>query len=175
MGPWYIRELTAITLDLCSVSSKIWLYIGRVKSIPWLLIPWFHAASSHDQQTLYRWVNAKKDVTSLLMHWSYIFLALNHRYFLRKVTMTCPMSKSWNGRKCKYTCIFPKNKDQHTRSQHVLLDLCFYIMVSTYFGLFLGYFESCIQQRKTTCILSIRISLACVRTWNITANLQYFW
>ena len=32
-------------------------------------------------------------------------------------------------------------------------------------------FESCIQQRKTTCILSIRKSLACARTSKLTANL----
>ena len=31
---------------------------------------------------IYRWVNAKKDVTSLLMHCSYVFLALTHQYLL---------------------------------------------------------------------------------------------
>ena len=29
----------------------------------------------------YRWLSAKKDVTPLLTHWSYVFLALSHRYY----------------------------------------------------------------------------------------------
>ena len=37
-------------------------------------------------------------------------------------------------------------------------------------------FESCIQQRKTTCLLSIRISLACARASKLTSNIIYrYW
>ena len=35
-------------------------------------------------------------------------------------------------------------------------------------------FESCIQQRKTTCLLSIRISLACARASRLTTNISYW-
>ena len=34
-------------------------------------------------------------------------------------------------------------------------------------------FESCLQQRKTTCILSIRISLACARASKLTTTSMY--
>ena len=34
-------------------------------------------------------------------------------------------------------------------------------------------FESCIQQRKTTCLLSIRISLACARASKLTTTRQH--
>ena len=34
-------------------------------------------------------------------------------------------------------------------------------------------FESCIQQRKTTCLLSIRISLACARASKLTTTNMY--
>ena len=30
--------------------------------------------------SLYQWVSARKNVTPLLLHWSYVFLALTHRY-----------------------------------------------------------------------------------------------
>ena len=43
---------------------------------------WFNGC----QQVKYRWVSAKKDVTPLLTHWSYVFLALTHRYELTKVS-----------------------------------------------------------------------------------------
>ena len=39
-------------------------------------------------------------------------------------------------------------------------------------------FESCIQQRKTICLLSIRISLACARASKLTTtnkDIQHFW
>ena len=34
-------------------------------------------------------------------------------------------------------------------------------------------FESCIQQKKTTCLLSIRISLACARSSKLTTTHKY--
>ena len=35
-------------------------------------------------------------------------------------------------------------------------------------------FESCLQQRKTTCLLSIRISLACARASKLTTNMDNY-
>ena len=50
-------------------------------------------------RTIYRWVSAKKDATPLLTHWSYVFLALTHRYVFPTlvniyVTMQGPSRKT---------------------------------------------------------------------------------
>ena len=38
--------------------------------------------------TISRWLSAIEDVTSLLTHWSYVFLALTHRHILVKLVGT---------------------------------------------------------------------------------------
>ena len=58
---------------------------------------------------------------------------------------------------CKYVTLF-------------ILD-CFYFL---YMYVILCKFESCLQQRKTTCLLSIRISLACARASKLTTTKMYF-
>ena len=64
---------------------------------PFLLMPWLFVSSDPQQASYYcnksvGW--CKKGVTQLLMHWSYVFLALTHG----------------NESKCKYNLKFAKNK-----------------------------------------------------------------
>ena len=82
---------------------------------------------------LYRWVNARY-VTPLLMHWSYVFLALTHRYDLTtdlKLTLTISnddtyhINDQWLGARRWYRQ--PSNirhtKSQNFNASHIVLQL----------------------------------------------------
>ena len=50
-----------------------------------------------------------------------------------------------------------------------------YIYIRVYTCIYVCMFESCLQQRKTTCLLSIRISLACARASKLTTTNIYIY
>ena len=57
-------------------------------------------------------------------------------------------------------------------NMYVYMYVCMYVRM---YGVWDPGFKSCIQQRNTTCLLSIWISLACARASKLTTTNMYVW
>ena len=94
---WITRSMLnhAVNTSQASLSTYSTYAKGLNWAYPWTCIgvsqqSWIAPMQVWDKfmlNSFYRWLSAKKDVTPLLTHWSYVFLALSHQY--KATNLTC--------------------------------------------------------------------------------------